>query len=47
MKKLILLAVVGVLVQQAAKYFNITSLDDLKSSLTDLKSLLLPKLSMN
>jgi hypothetical protein len=47
MKKLVLLLVGAVLVQQAAKYFNIKSLDDLKSSLTDLKSLLLPKVSMN
>ncbi|HEX8516268.1 MAG TPA: hypothetical protein VF868_08715 [Bacteroidia bacterium] len=47
MKKLVLLLVGAALVQQAAKYFNITSLDDLKSSLTDLKSLLLPKVSLN
>jgi hypothetical protein len=47
MKKLILLAVGAVLVQQAAKYFNIKSVEDLKASLADLKDLLLPKLSMN
>jgi hypothetical protein len=47
MKKLVLLVVGAVLVQQAAKYFNIKSLDDLKVSLSDLKNLLLPKLSMN
>lgn len=47
MKKLILLAVGVVLVQQAAKYFNIKSVEDLKASLGDLKELLLPKLSMN
>jgi hypothetical protein len=47
MKKLALLLVGAVLVQQAAKYFKITSFEDLKGSLADLKTLLLPKLSMN
>jgi hypothetical protein len=47
MKKLVLLIVGVALVQQAAKYLNIKSLDDLKSSLTDLKNLVMPKLSMN
>jgi hypothetical protein len=47
MKKIVLLLVGAALVQQAAKYFNIKSLDDLKTSLADLKNLLVPKLSMN
>lgn len=47
MKKLVLLVVGAVLVQQAAKYFNIKSLDDLKTSLSDLKTLLMPKVSLN
>jgi hypothetical protein len=47
MKKLILLAVGAVVVQQVAKYFNIKSMEDLRASLSDLKELLVPKLSMN
>jgi hypothetical protein len=39
MKKLILLAVGVVVVQQVAKYLNIKSLDDLKTTLGDLKDL--------
>ncbi|MCW3102164.1 MAG: hypothetical protein JWO09_604 [Bacteroidetes bacterium] len=47
MKKLVLLLVGAALVQQAVKYFNIKSIEDLKTSLGDLKNLLVPKLTMN
>jgi hypothetical protein len=39
MKKLILLAVGVVAIQQLAKFLNIKSLDDLKSTVGDLKDL--------
>jgi hypothetical protein len=39
MKKIIFLAIGVVAVQQIAKYLNIKSLDDLKTTLGDLKDL--------
>ncbi|MGQ0829438.1 MAG: hypothetical protein ACT4ON_13700 [Bacteroidota bacterium] len=37
MKRLIWMAIGAVIIQQIAKYFNISSFKDLKSSITNLK----------